>query len=38
MVVKQGPPALTLTVQDTVGAGDAFFALAALGFWRESND
>lgn len=25
-------PALTLTVQDTVGAGDAFFALAALGF------
>ena len=27
-------PALTLTVQDTVGAGDAFYALASLLAWK----
>lgn len=30
-------PALTLTVQDTVGAGDAFFALAALSFGVKAS-
>lgn len=30
-------PALTLTVQDTVGAGDAFYALASLAFAADAG-